>query len=223
MTQFQIQCNNISEQRQKRIELLSESSSFSPADPPFQGQINNPFSGLKQEKPSVRHSATGRKKEDFPQAKADKLLLHVCCGPCASGCFPRLEELGRDFCFYFSNSNICSEEEYDKRLDSVDKLARILQIPLYVDPYRHDLWLKEISSNCENFEVQPERGSRCRYCFQFSLNRTAEKASELGMSFATTLTVSPHKNSSIIFEIGSQWNHFECWDFKKKDGFSKSL
>ena len=48
MTQFQIQCNNISEQRQKRIELLSESSSFSPADPPFQGQINNPFPRRKQ-------------------------------------------------------------------------------------------------------------------------------------------------------------------------------
>ena len=42
------------------------------------------------------------------------------------------------------------------------------------------------------------------------------------MNFATTLTVSPHKNSRLIFEVGGRYEHFEPWDFKKKDGFKRS-
>ena len=35
-----------------------------------------------------------------------KLILHTCCGPCASGCTGLLQENGRDFVLYFSNSNL---------------------------------------------------------------------------------------------------------------------
>ena len=74
----------------------------------------------------------------------------------------------------------------------------------------------------ENAETYPEKGLRCRYCFEFSLTRTALKAEELGMNFATSLTVSPHKNSKLIFEIGGKFSHFEPWDFKKQNGFMLS-
>ena len=43
------------------------------------------------------------------------------------------------------------------------------------------------------------------------------------MDFTTSLTVSPHKNSHLIFEIGARWRHFENYDFKKRDGFKRSL
>lgn len=45
----------------------------------------------------------------------------------------------------------------------------------------------------------------------------------MNLNFATTLTVSPHKNSRLIFEVGSRFQGFEPWDFKKKDGFKRSL
>ena len=74
-----------------------------------------------------------------------------------------------------------------------------------------------------DYEQAPERGSRCAACFAYNLSRTAGKAAELGMNFTTTLTVSPHKNSKLIFSIGGVYPHFEAIDFKKNDGFLKSM
>lgn len=148
------------------------------------------------------------------------LLLHTCCGPCASGCLPRLTE--RKTVLYFSNSNLSSKAEYEKRLAAAEQLALAYQIELLADPYDHDAWLAHIHQ-LENAETYPEKGLRCRYCFDFSLNRTAQKAAELGMNFATSLTVSPHKNSKLIFEIGGQYSHFEPLDFKKQNGFALSI
>ena len=47
-------------------------------------------------------------------------------------------------------------------------------------------------------------------------------------AFGTTLTISPNKNSNVINQIGvdvskSTGIHFLVADFKKKDGFLKSL
>ena len=150
------------------------------------------------------------------------LLLHICCAPCASGCYPFLNQADRQYTFYFSNSNLNSQDEYERRLDSAVKLAKLLQVELWVDPYDHSRWLEHVST-CENFQLEKERGARCRFCFEFSLQRTAEMAAEHNMNFATSLTVSPHKDSKLIFGVGSRWQHFECWDFKKKNGFKISL
>ncbi len=148
-----------------------------------------------------------------------KLLLHTCCGPCASGCTGLLQENSRDFVLYFSNSNLCGQEEYEKRLAAAEQLAESIGAELIADPYDHEAWLNAVAG----LEDEPERGGRCRQCFAFSLGRTAKLAEERGMNFATSLTVSPHKSSKLIFEIGSSWNFFEPWDFKKKNGFQKSI
>lgn len=120
---------------------------------------------------------------------------------------------------YFSNSNLCDEEEYAKRLAAARTVADHFGLELIADPYDHNAWLAAV----QGLENEPERGARCSACFCFSLTRTAEMAQRLGMSFATTLTVSPHKNSAVIFDIGAAWEHFEPWDFKKKDGFRLSI
>ncbi len=146
------------------------------------------------------------------------LLLHTCCGPCASGCLWRLEQEGCPFVLFFSNSNLCDEAEYERRLAAAKTVAEHYGAELIADPYNHTAWLEAV----RGLEAEPERGARCRKCFAFSLSRTAETAQRLGMKFATTLTVSPHKNSSVIFEIGREWENFIPWDFKKRDGFKKS-
>lgn len=61
-------------------------------------------------------------------------------------------------------------------------------------------------------------------CFHFNLERTAKKAGELGIDeFATTLTVSRFKKSESIFREGREFPGFREIDFKKKDGFNRSI
>ena len=63
------------------------------------------------------------------------LLLHVCCAPCASACVERLLAEGRQITLYFSNSNIVSEEEFEKRLRCVKLLAKF-HMPRVAQPRR---------------------------------------------------------------------------------------
>ena len=146
------------------------------------------------------------------------ILLHICCAPCGGGCVERLLAEGRTPLLYYSNGNLASVEEFERRLDSVKLLARHFGVPLEVDPYDHAAYLERVAG----LENEPERGLRCRECFRHNLGRAAQRAAELGMPFATTLTVSPHKSSALIFEVGGAWEHFEPIDFKKHDGFLRS-
>lgn len=147
------------------------------------------------------------------------LLLHICCAPCGGGCVARLkDEEDTEPVLYYSNSNLCSEEEFDRRLDSVRLLARARHLRLEVDPYDHASWLGAVAG----LEDEPERGARCDKCFAWSLARTAAMAEALDMDFATTLTVSPLKESRRVFAAGRPFPRFREIDFKKKDGYRRS-
>lgn len=145
-----------------------------------------------------------------------ELLLHICCAPCGGSCVERLIAAGRPPCLYYSNSNLESRAEFDRRLESVVRLAEHFQLPLEVDPYDHDAWLKATAG----LENEPEGGRRCARCFAFSLGRAAAFAA--GKPFCTTLTVSPCKSSAVLFAVGASWPEFEAIDFKKRDGYRRS-
>lgn len=148
-----------------------------------------------------------------------KILLHVCCAPCATACVERLLADDRDVSLYFSNSNINSKAEFEKRLTYVEKIADIFDVGLEIDTYRHDDWLEQV----RGLENEAEKGLRCVKCFAWGLRRTAQKAADMGIeNFATSLTVSPHKNSRVIFAAGKQYSGFQALDFKKQDGFKRS-
>lgn len=151
------------------------------------------------------------------------LLLHVCCAPCASACVERLLAEEREVALYYSNSNIGTAEEFERRLFWVRRLAEIHHLELIVDAYNHSAWLEHLQQTLPGYAAFPERGLRCGKCFEWSLGRAAGEAARRGMNFCTSLTVSPHKNSRLLFEIGGHWVHFEKYDFKKKDGFKRSL
>ncbi len=147
------------------------------------------------------------------------ILLHCCCAPCASSCIERLQNAGREVILFFSNSNISPYEEYEKRLDAMRRLAEICRVRLIEDGYMHDAW----RTAATGYESEPERGRRCVLCFNFSLGRTAAMAEKLGgIPFTTSLTVSPHKNSELIFQTGRHYSGFEEHNFKKQDGFKRS-
>ena len=149
-----------------------------------------------------------------------RILVHVCCAPCAAPSGERLRLHGYDVILYFSNSNISPDEEYHKRLLYVRKLAGIWDVVVEEDSYDHAEWLLQISG----LENEPEKGRRCEKCFAYSLQRTAMMADRLDIPyFTTTLTLSPHKISKMIFEIGKQYPKYLPFDFKKEDGFLRSI
>lgn len=148
-----------------------------------------------------------------------RLLLHVCCGPCATHPVRALQE-EYDLTLFFSNSNIAPEAEYRKRLANAQKVATECDVPLVTDEYDHEMWLACIAG----LEEEPEKGARCEKCFEFNLSSAARYAQAHGFDlFTTTLTISPHKDSQVIFRIGKQAGPFLAVDLKKKDGFKRSV
>ena len=153
-------------------------------------------------------------------------LLHTCCGPCASACVPALKDLGREVTMLFANSNIDTKEEFEKRLHEAEKLAAVDGVKIVAIPYDHEEWLREVAAG---YEHEPEKGARCSRCFRYNLTKAAEYAKAHGFdAFTTSLTISPHKVSPVIFAAGDAaatdvGTRFECWDFKKGGGYDRSV
>lgn len=120
----------------------------------------------------------------------------------------------------FANSNIDTAEEFDKRLGEARRLAAAEGVEIDAVPYDHDEWLREVAAG---FEMEPEKGERCRRCFRYNLAKAAEYAKAHGFdAFATSLTVSPHKVSEMVFSASDD-PMFLKENFKKGDGFKRSL
>lgn len=153
-----------------------------------------------------------------------KLLLHCCCAPCSTVCFERLKE-GFLVTAYFYNPNIDGEEEYEKRRNELKRLCEINGVGLLSEPFSPDEFFKAVKGleNCK------ERGERCFACYKLRLLRTAEKAKSGGYDcFATTLTLSPLKDSDALNEKGLEAEKetgakYLATDFKKRNGFLRSV
>ena len=181
----------------------------------------------------------GQTKENFACMKgfSDKiekpsLLLHSCCGPCSTAV---IERLAGDYqiTIFFYNPCITEPEEYRKRKET--QIAFIKRYNESLPPKEH-IRFKEGPYDTKKFyqlekglEAEPEGGKRCLQCFWQRLEKTAETCALAGCDyFGTTLTVSPHKNYEIISRIGRKLAvrysvSFVDQDFKKKDGFKRSI
>lgn len=156
-----------------------------------------------------------------------KLLLHSCCGPCSTTVLSYLEEYF-DIIVYYYNPNIEPIEEYEKRKS--EQIRFIKEFNKSSITFLEGLYENDKFRECsKGLESELEGGARCVSCFKLRLEKTALKAKELNCDyFGTTLTVSPHKNSKIINEIGKHLEEkynikFLYSDFKKKDGYKKSI
>ena len=163
-------------------------------------------------------------RRETEDTRAGRTLLHTCCGPCASACVPVLKESGVEVTMLFANSNIDTREEFEKRLREAEKLAVDDGVKIVALPYDHDEWLREVAAG---YEHEPEKGARCARCFRYNLTKTAEYAKAHGFDeFTTSLTVSPHKVSKVIFAVGESLSasgvRFVPRDFKKHEGFKLS-
>lgn len=161
--------------------------------------------------------------------KKKRLLMHCCCAPCSTtAIFSFFHDY--DITLFYYNPNTYPLEEYNKRKVEVLKLIDKLKLEGI------EIGFIETEYDSENFEnkvcelqKEKEGGKRCEVCFYLRLSKTAEIAKEKGFDlFATTLTVSPHKNAKLINETGenlSKTHNIEYLsaDLKKNDGYKKSV
>lgn len=150
----------------------------------------------------------------------EKLLLHVCCAPCAIYPLDQLAEK-YELTIFFYDPNIHPRKEYNQRLEEIKKYAKKKNIAIEEGDYDTAEWF----SKTKGMENEPERGKRCDTCFDMRLSKTAAKASvEKYDIWATALTISPHKDAAKINIIGKKLSQtfgvdFLTSDWKKKDGF----
>ena len=157
--------------------------------------------------------------------KGTKLLLHSCCAPCSSACLERLKEVFSVTVLYY-NPNIDDEKEYQKRKE---EQIRFLKETGWADFLDCDHEAEEFCKMAKGLENEPERGARCYRCYALRLDKTGKIAKEKGFAwFATTLTLSPHKNAEWLNEIGQKVGdgyglNYLFTDFKKQGGYYRSV
>lgn len=155
------------------------------------------------------------------------LLLHACCAPCSTFCLERLVDYF-DITLYFYNPNITIEEEFEKRYIELETFINKVykdKVKIIKEPYDSSVFYTAV----QGLENEPERGKRCKVCYDLRLRKTAEFGVKNGYDyFATTLTLSPHKNATWLNEIGESLSseYFIKYlnsDFKKEGGYLRSI
>lgn len=144
------------------------------------------------------------------------LLLHACCAPCSSYV---LEYLCRyfDITIFYYNPNIHPKEEYTRRLQELktflpkftqnlkEKNGALSSITLVEEPYDPQEFFDAVKTEDHpELKTEPEKGERCRRCYEFRLKRAFEYATKNNFDwFTTTLSISPFKDSQKINQIGT--------------------
>lgn len=155
-----------------------------------------------------------------------RLLLHSCCGPCSTYVLDFLKD-HFDISILFYNPNIYPEEEYFYRKEEQEALVEKMGLNIEVLPV--DYRKEEFYTMAKGLEEEPENGARCLACYRLRLEEAAKVAREKGYDyFTTSLSISPHKDSQVLNQIGRTLEEkyrvkYLYSDFKKNDGFKKSV
>jgi predicted adenine nucleotide alpha hydrolase (AANH) superfamily ATPase len=142
-----------------------------------------------------------------------KILMHLCCAPCALYPYFRLKEEGFDTTGFFYNPNIHPYLEYKKRLDTVREFSsRVGLEVLYRDGYDLDEFLVSVAG---------KGAQRCEHCYRMRLDAAAAAAREKKFgAFTTTLLYSKQQKHDLIkgiaLEIASEHGiEFFYEDFRR--------
>lgn len=137
------------------------------------------------------------------------LLLHACCGPCSSYVIEYLAQYF-DITILYYNPNIYPQEEYTRRLEELKNL-----LPVFPPAKNNNVILIEQEYNPEDFYSaikikeepelanEPEKGERCRRCYNFRLKRAYEYAKIMvliGLQQRSALVLLRMQIKSILLE-----------------------
>lgn len=159
------------------------------------------------------------------EGEKPSLLLHACCAPCSSYVLEYLDKYF-DITIFFYNPNITSQEEFDKRKNEFEKFRALYNGYKIVVPKYDNM---EFYDKVRGLEKEPEGGERCFVCYRLRMEKSAEYAKNNNFDyFASTLSISPHKNANKLNEIGflleKQYNvNYLPNDFKKNGGYLRSI
>ncbi|MDR0476368.1 MAG: epoxyqueuosine reductase QueH, partial [Desulfobulbaceae bacterium] len=123
-----------------------------------------------------------------------RILLHVCCGPCAVYPLRRLREQGHEVNAFFFNPNIHPYREFRHRLDTARQFTEASGCPIEInDHYGLTEYLRRV--------VFHEK-ERCRHCYDLRLTATALQAAAGFDAFSTTLLYSKYQNHQLLRDMG---------------------
>jgi hypothetical protein len=125
-----------------------------------------------------------------------RILLHICCGPCAIYPLKKLHNEGHEVTGFFFNPNIHPYTEFEKRLETLAAYAGSASLPLVIDDtYELEPFLKGA------MEYGPER---CSFCYRTRLGQAFRQAEEQGFdAVSTTLLYSKYQKHGEIVSIAS--------------------
>jgi len=119
------------------------------------------------------------------------VLLHICCGPCATYPIEVMKGEGIKVQGYFFNPNIHPYQEFRKRIEAVEQLASRLNLPVdYHRQYGLRTYLRRVVFHEDN---------RCGLCYEMRLRETVEQARKMKAdAFTTTLLYSRYQSHELI-------------------------
>lgn len=129
-----------------------------------------------------------------------KLLMHICCAPCAIFPLRKLRESSHEVMGFFYNNNIHPYTEYLRRQNTLVQYAEDINLKLILSE-RYDL---------EGFlrAVAFRESERCRHCYYDRL-RTSALMAKRGKfeAFTSTLLYSKFQKHELIRSIGEAVGH----------------
>ncbi len=126
-----------------------------------------------------------------------KVLLHVCCGPCAIVPARELAAEGHDVSAAFLNPNVHPFQEFERRREGARRVAEALGVEIIrEDPYGLTEFLREVVGH---------EHERCPICYRMRLDRVAGLARERGFdAFTTSMLVSTQQDHDAIRTAGEE-------------------
>ena len=146
----------------------------------------------------VERPARAAPSPDPRPGEGKRILLHVCCAPCATYTVDRLRALGFAVTGLWYNPNIHPYSEHERRRETLARYADEIDLPVIWTPGYDVLAFMHAIHGHERF------GERCRICYTLRLARTARAAAERGFdAFTTTLLISPYQDQEAIRSLGA--------------------
>lgn len=124
-----------------------------------------------------------------------RILLHICCGPCAVYTVKALKDEGFEVTGLFHNPNIHPLREYLRRKEALREVSEKLDFPvIYKDEeYDPQEYFRRVAFRETN---------RCFHCYSLRLERAHSIARRGGFeAFTSTLLYSKHQKHEMIKQL----------------------